>query len=197
MGAIYWIMAIVLMLRDQWDAYGIVVFIFASAIMGYTYNQEKSARASVLITSALHSAAHAFAVIHFTRLFAQWNEAHFTLVGQWYSIWKWLGILLVEMGSVGFFVGSTIFGLNLLLTRAWFRMNYNDAFSAFRLGRYNNFLRLRIKGDNLEIFVIGLQDVPKRHEWTANPGAALGNPDEPTFVPSTPLRPHLIEKVVV
>ncbi len=197
MGTIYWIMAIGLTLRNQWDAYGIVVFIFAAAIIGYTYKQEKSARASVLITSALHSAAHALAVIYFSQYFAQWNEAHFTLAGQWYSIWKWLGILLVEMGLVGFFFGSSIFGLNLLITCACFRMNYNDAFSAFRLGLYNNFLRLRIKGDTLEIFAIGLQEVPKRHEWTANPKAARGNPDEPVFIPSTPLRPHLIEKVAV
>jgi Calcineurin-like phosphoesterase len=197
MGVIYWIMAIGLTLRDQWDAYGIVALIFASAIMGYTYKQEKSARASVLITSAFHSAAHVFAVVFFSRFFAQWNEAHLTLVGQWYSIWKWLGILLVEMGLVGFFIGSTIFGLNLLITCACFRMNYNDAFSAFRLGRYNNFLRLRIKGNTLEIFAIGLQDVPKRHEWTANPKAARSNPDEPVFIPLTPLRPHLIEKVLV
>ena len=76
-------------------------------------------------------------------------------------------------------------------------MNYNDAFSAFRLGSYNNFLRLRITGNTLEIFAIGLQDVPKRHEWTANPKAAHGNPEEPVFVPIVPLRPHLIERVVV
>jgi hypothetical protein len=136
-------------------------------------------------------------LIYFVRFFAQWNDIHFTLTGQWYSVWKWLGILLIEMGFVGFVVGSTIFGLNLLITCRNFRMNYNDAFSAFRLGRYKNFLRLRIVGDTLEIFAIGLQDVPKRHEWTANSKAAHGNPEEPVFVPTTPLSPHLIEKVVV
>ena len=136
-------------------------------------------------------------LLYFIRFFAQWNDAHLTLTGQWYGIWKWLGILLIEMGSVGFVVGSTIFGLNLLITCRCFRMNYNDAFSAFRLGSYNNFLRLRITGNTLEIFAIGLQDVPKRHEWTANPKAAHGNPEEPVFVPIVPLRPHLIERVVV
>lgn len=199
MGVIYWIMAIGLTLRDQWDAYIIVSIIFAIGIMGYTYKQEKSGRPAVLVSSAIHAAAQVIAVIYFTRFFADWNAAHFTLTGHWYSVWQWLGLLLVEMGSVGFLVGGTLFGLNLLVTCACLRMNYNDAFSSFRLGGYNNFLRIRIKGDSLEIYAIGLEHVPDRHEWTANPKAAHGNPDEPVFLPPTArlLSPHLIEKVVV
>src|SRR4051812_7195708 len=128
MGLIYWVMAIGLTLRDQWDAYIIVALIFAGAIMGYTYKQEKSGRATVLITSAIHSLAHTCAVIWFTRFFAAWNDANFELTGAWYNVWKWLAVLFVEMGAVGFLVGSTIFGLNLLFTCWFFRMNYNDAF---------------------------------------------------------------------
>jgi hypothetical protein len=197
MGAIYWIAAIGLTLRDQWDAYTIVVAVFAGAIMGYTYNQERSRRTSVLITSALHSAAHIIAVICFARFFAEWNAAHFVLTGEWYSVWKWLSILLLEMGAVGFLVGSTIFGLNLLITCMCFRMNYNDAFSALRLNRFDNFLRMRIKDDNIEIFAIGLNDVPKRSQWVANPAAQRGNPEQPVFIATPDLQPHLIEKIRV
>jgi hypothetical protein len=193
MGVIYWITSIGLTLRDQWDAYAIVAAIFAGAIMGYTYKQEQSGRPSVLITSALHSAAHVIAVICFTRFFAQWNDSHFVLGGEWYSVWKWLGILLIEMGAVGFLIGSTIFGLNLLITCLCFGMNYNDAFSALRLNRFDNFLRLRIKDDNIEIFAIGLNDVPKRSQWIANPKAQHGNPEEPVFIATPGLQPHLIE----
>ena len=197
MGAIYWIMAIGLTLRDQWDAYGIVAGIFAACIMGYTIKQEQSKHPVVLITSALHSAAHVVAVICSFQFFTQWNDANFTLTGEWYSIWKWLGILLIEMGCVGFFVGSTIFGLNLFVTCLCFRMNYNDAFSAFRMGRYNNFLRLKIDGDHIEIFAVGLKDIPNRQQWQPNPKAAHGNPEESVFISSVPLQPHLIEKIVV
>jgi hypothetical protein len=197
MGVIYWLMAIGLTLRDQWDAYAIVAAIFGSAIIGYTYKQEKSGRPSVLITSALHAVAHTLAVIYFARLFGSWNASHFTLAGEWYSGWKWLGILLIEMGLVGLVIGSTIFGLNLLITCRWFRMNRNDAFSSFRLGSYNNFLRLRIKDHAIEVFAIGLNDVPERDGWTHNPKAGPSKSNEPTFLPDAPLQPHLIEKFSV
>jgi Calcineurin-like phosphoesterase len=195
MGVVYWIASIGLTLRNEWDAYAIVAAIFAGAIMGYTYKQEQSGRTSVLITSALHSAAHVVAVICFTRFFAQWNDSHFILDGEWYSVWKWLGVLLIEMGAVGFLVGSAIFGLNLLITCLCFGMNYNDAFSALRLNRFNNFLRLRIKDDNIEVFAIGLNDVPKRSQWVGNPKARHGNPEEPVFIATQDLQPHLIERI--
>jgi hypothetical protein len=93
------------------------------------------------------------------------------------------------LSTAGFLVGSTIFGLNLLITCAFFRMNYNDAFSAFRMNRYNNFLRLRIHGDSVDVFAIGLQDVPERSDWRRNPSAADGNPEEPVYIPSQPCSP--------
>ena len=102
---------------------------------------------------------------------------------------------MIEIGAVGFLVGSAIFGLNLLITCLCFGMNYNDAFSALRLNRFNNFLRLRIKDDNIEVFAIGLNDVPKRSQWVANPKARHGNPEEPVFIATPDLQPHLIERI--
>ncbi|AXK79530.1 hypothetical protein DW352_02745 [Pseudolabrys taiwanensis] len=197
MGGIYWVFGVAIGLRNQWDTYAVIAAIFATAIMRYTCVQEKSTRTTVLVTSALHAAAHVVTVLYFATFFAQWNATHFVLSGEWYSVWKWLGLLLLEMGAVGFFIGSTIFGLNLLITCAFFRMNYNDAFSAFRMGRYNNFLRLKIKGGSLEIFAVGLTEVPKRKDWAPNPRATRGNPEEPVFIPTKPLTPHIIEKVTV
>ena len=83
MGAIYWIAAIIVTLRDQWDAYMILAVVFAVCIMGYTIKQEKSKRASVLITSALHSAAHIAIIICLSQYFARWNDANFVLTGEW------------------------------------------------------------------------------------------------------------------
>ena len=149
----------------------------------------------VVCSSIIHSAAHTFAAILTARCFAAYNAAHFTLTGEWYSVWKWLGLLSIEMGTVGFVVGSTIFGLNMLITCRWLRMNRNDAFSALRIGRFNNFMRLRIKDDDLDLFAIGLEEVPHRDDWIENPKYKVGNPEEPRWVPQDPLRPHLIEKI--
>ena len=125
------------------------------------------------------------------------NDAHVVFTNDWYRTWEWLGVLLLEMGAVGFVIGSTIFGINLLVTCAYFRMNHNDAFSAFRMNRYNNFIRLRICGDKIDVFAVGLERVPKRSSWKLNPRRGEGNPDEPVYVPSEPLQPHLIEKFTV
>jgi hypothetical protein len=196
-GVIYWLMAIGLTLRDQWDMYLFVAFLFGSVLIGYTTKQEKSYRPIVLVSSFVHAATHVAAVIYFARFFAQWNDAHYVLAGQWYSVWKWLGLLLIEMGAGGFLVGSTLFGLNLLISCRWFRMSRNDAFSAFRLGRYNNFLRIRIKDEEMEIFAVGLGDVPKRDDWMENPKYVLGNPEQPLFIARQGLQPHLIERFAV
>ncbi|CCD99035.1 metallophosphoesterase [Bradyrhizobium sp. STM 3809] len=151
----------------------------------------------VIITSLIHASAHVATALFAARAFASFNQDHFTLSGQWYSVWKWLGLLAAEMGVVGFVLGSSYFGLNMLITCRWLRMNRNDAFSALRIGGYNNFLRLRIEGDDVQVHAIGLDDVPQRHEWRENPDYKPGNSAQPRFVPAGPLRPHLIETFVV
>ncbi|WP_315720753.1 MULTISPECIES: hypothetical protein [unclassified Bradyrhizobium] len=50
----------------------------------------------------------------------------------------WLGCLDLEMALVGVVLGSSYFGLNILITCRWLRMNRNDAFSALPIGRFNN-----------------------------------------------------------
>ncbi|MEH2614344.1 hypothetical protein [Bradyrhizobium sp. AZCC 1693] len=151
----------------------------------------------VIGTSLVHVTAHVVTAILAARWFTACNAEHFTLAGEWYSVWTWVSLLLLEMGAVGFLFGSTYFGLNMLLTCRWLRMNRNDAFSALRIGRYNNFLRLRIEGDEVQIHAIGLENVPQRDDWNDNQKYEIGNPDEPRWVPSKPLAPHLIETFTV
>lgn len=193
MGLVYWLLAIAVTLRDEWDVYGFVAIIFGWALIGYTTNQEKSYRPAVLITSAIHASLHILVLIYATRCFATFNDTHFTLTGAWYSVWKWLGILLLEMFPVGFLVGSSFFGWNMMLTCRYFRMNRNDAFSALRIGAYNNFVRLKITEESVDFFVIGLNDVPGRDDWQKNPKHGPRTPDEPRFLPKETLEPHLIE----
>lgn len=203
MGTVYWIIGIVIAYRDQWDAYLIITAVFGAAFLSYTIEQEKSKRPSVLITTAIHTVAQAYCAIALAQCFAGWNAQHPIWPGEWYSGWIWLLTLLVQMGIVGGLVGSTLYGWNMLYTCLFFRMNRNDAFSSFRLGAYNNFLRIKIKGDQAEVYAIGLKDVPRRDQWRPNPKATKEpvqgkkNSAEPIFIVQPDLAPHLIEKVTV
>jgi hypothetical protein len=193
MGLIYWLLAVAVTLRNQWDMYAGVAVIFGWALIGYTFSQEKSRRAAVWISSTLHAAAHTLLLLYSATCLAKFNAAHFALSGAWYSNWLWLGLLLAEMFPIGFLLGSSFFGWNMMLTCRFFRMNSNDAFSALRLGAYNNFVRMKITEDNVEFFVIGLEQPPRRDDWTENPKHGPHTTDQPRFLPKAPLQPHLIE----
>jgi hypothetical protein len=67
------------------------------------------------------------------------------------------------------------------------------------IGGYNNFLRLRLAEDGFDVFAVGLEDVPSRDYWIANPKHKQGHPDpeQPVFIPKVDLKSHLIEKVSV
>lgn len=151
----------------------------------------------VIGTCLVHIGAHVATAICAARWFASLNASYLTFAGEWWSGWAWFVVVAIEMGAVGFLLGGTYFGLNMLLTCRWLRMNRNDAFSALRIGQYNNFLRLRIEDDDIHVHAIGLEKVPHRDEWNDNPKYKAGNPDEPRWVPTYPLKPHLIEQFKV
>ena len=193
MGVIYWLLAIPLALRPQWDIYIITFLVFAAALVSYTRYQEKSDSGAVWGTSLAHALAHSVAVIALASLFTAFNAQYFPPAGKWYDVWTWLGLLLIEMGVAGGIVGSFLFGLNLLVTCLGFNLNHNDAFSAMRLDTYRHFLRIRITEGEVKLYAIGLDEVPSRDGWETNPHAAPGKTDQPVFIPKQPLKPHLIE----
>jgi hypothetical protein len=129
---------------------------------------------------------------------AQWAISHDVTASAAYpDFWLWLGGLAATSGVVGLLGGSTIFGLNMLYTCRWLRMNRNDAFSALRIGRYNNFVRMRICEDEVKLYAVGLEDVPERHQWEDNKEYKEGNPSEPRWSVPEGLKPHLIEQLTV
>jgi hypothetical protein len=197
MSGIYWLFAVALTLRDQWDMYAIVALIFGWVLVAYTTIQEKSFRPAVIVSSVLHAAAHVLVLVLAAHWLKGWNETYLAAPGQWFDVWIWLGKLLVEMGVIGFLVGSTLFGWNMLITCRWFRMNRNDAFSALRIGAYNNFVRMRLTEDSVQFFAIGLEQVPARDDWIENPQHGAATPGEPRFVAKQGLRPHLIETFTI
>jgi hypothetical protein len=191
MGVIYWALAIPVGSRPQIDIYIITFIVFSTALIAYTRYQEKSDSVVIWGASLVHAIAQTVALIALTSLFTAYNTKHFVFTGEWFDVWKWLALFLIEMGAIGGIVGSFLFGLNLLITCYWFDMNHNDAFSAMRLNTYRHFLRIRITEDEVKLYVIGLDNVPSRDGWAPNPQA--GKIDQPVFVPRTPLQPCLIE----
>ncbi|MBR0713962.1 metallophosphoesterase [Bradyrhizobium liaoningense] len=197
MGGIYFLFAVLISLRDRPDVYALIAAVFGASLIGYTIKQEVSTRFKIWSSSAVHAAAHAAVLICAARYAIAFNNQHFAWNGEWWEVWKWFGLLAAEMVAVGFLIGSTLFGLNMMLTCLLLRMNRNDAFSSLRIGAYNNFLRIRLTNDGFDMFAIGLEKVPQRGDWIANSKHNKDAPDSeiPVFVPKTDLKPHLIEQV--
>jgi hypothetical protein len=147
----------------------------------------------VYSSGLLQGLAHSIAVIWLTQHAIARNAGHFQN-GNWWDVWAWLAELLFEVGILGAIIGGFIFGLNLLITCRFFKINTNDAFSALRLNTYKNFLRICIKGNEMTIFPIGLDAVPSHDGWEANSNPGHG---VPVFKPRTPLVSHLIERPIV
>jgi hypothetical protein len=190
LGVIYWIFSVAVSLRHSVDMYVLAGAIFIWAFVGYTRRQEKSDACAVYISGILQGLAHTYTLVKLTNHALFLNEGHFNGGGPW-DVWLWLMSLAGEVGLPGGVIGAAIFGVNLLVTCRFFRLNTNDAFSALRLDTYKNFLRIKITGDEVTIYPIGLDKVPKRSEWT--PSSASGGP---LFDPPSPLRYHLIEKPI-
>jgi len=93
----------------------------------------------------------------------------------------------------GGLVGLLLVGIYLTLS-GWLGEVRNSAYAALRIPRYKNFVRLHLRGDGgLDLYAIGLDDVPRRWRRAPEPG-----PGEPRVVPDQPaVEPHLIEKVTV
>lgn len=197
MGAIYFLLSILISLRDRPDVYAFIAAIFGASLIGYTIKQEVSTRLKIWLSSAIHAAAHVVVLICAARYAIAFNNEHFTWRGEWWEVWKWFGLLAAELVPVGFLIGSTLFGLNMLITCLFLRMNRNDAFSSLRIGAYNNFLRFRLTNEGFDMFVVGLESVPGRDDWVANPDhdKSKPNPEVPVFIPKVELKPHLIETV--
>ncbi len=199
MGGIYFLFASLISLRDRPDVYALIAAVFGASLIGYTIKQEVSRKFKIWSSAAVHAAAHVLVLIFAARYAIAFNNAHFAWSGEWWEVWKWFGILAIEMVPVGFLAGSTLFGLNMLITCLLFRMNRNDAFSSLRIGAYNNFLRFRLTEDGFDMYVVGLERVPRREDWIANKKHDKSRPDPeiPVFVPTHDLEPHLVEKVSI
>ena len=95
---------------------------------------------------------------------------------------------------IGGMIAAEIFGIYLYVSSGWLDLNHNDAFSSMRRNSHRNFVRMRIKDDEVTLYPVGLTRIPARSEWRPNE-SKIGTP-APAFVPADGLRPHLIESSV-
>lgn len=120
-----------------------------------------------------------------------------------------IGVLGWEIGTHGFFwaylaemvlfagfMGGFVWGIYLIIACGLFGIHTNEGFSAMQINRYRNFLRIRIKGDELTIYPIGLEKVPAREDWQSDL-ETKSNLEDALFHPTVPLAPHLIEGPVI
>ncbi|MCC2110628.1 MAG: metallophosphoesterase [Hyphomicrobiales bacterium] len=141
----------------------------------------------------LHALAHIILFIVLALVFVSFNERVIGLDPEF------LGTSIafaLEMIVIGGLLGAAVFGLYLLMASLWLNLHGQDAFSALRIDKYRNFLRLRLSETSLTIYPIGLDEVPRRNQWRPNPEAKDGRPIS-VFVPDTPLDPFLIEPPIV
>ena len=191
LGVVYFGFALLLSLRHHIDASIATGALLVGGMWMYFAYQEKH-RPDVKIAAVVHGVLHFGAVWLIVWLCRLVNDDWLHLTG-----YPWLFALAVETVLGGAVIGGTIFGLYLLTTCRWFKMNHNDAFSAMRLDGYRNFLRLRIQGDNITIYPVGLDRVPRRNEWRINEKWKACDPTEPAYVPTSRLTPHVIEGPIV
>ena len=152
---IYWVLAAAVTLRPEWDAYFHRLRGICCRAHDVYEVSGKIESVRLYASGFLQGLAHACAVILLAKGAAALNADLF-VDERWYDVWLWLLALLVEVGILGGLIGAFLFGLNLLITCRWCTMNDNDAFSALRLDTYRNFLRIRIKGNEVAIYAIGL-----------------------------------------
>lgn len=172
---------------------GIISFlILAAGFVGYSTYQEKGTF-KVISLSLIHSIAHFCALIALTILII-WLDGNVLSLRDRGAWWAWLAEFSVIMTLGGGLVAGFIFGLNLFLTCKYADMNHNDAFSAIRLDSYRHFLRLRIIGDQITVFPIGVDSIPRHEQWQPNPDEA---PTSPYFLPPDGFAPKLIEAPIV
>ena len=104
------------------------------------------------------------------------------------------GVVAVLVAAGGWFLGSVLMGLYLLISLNVFGRHSEQAFAALRIEDFKHFLRLHVARDGtLTIYPIRIDRVPRR--WRNREGDAGGSPSQ--LVPETPLEPAVIERPIV
>jgi hypothetical protein len=186
LGGIYWLLAL-LGAAFSADIWYIAPLLLSSGFWAYTKNQEGGGK-KIFLVSLANGIVHTLAFLMVMRAVA-WLTIGIVDAATWPRLAFVLhAAVTIVLGGA---VAGSLFGAYLYITSRWLNMNHNDAFSSMRRDSHKNFLRLRIKGDEVTVFPVGLEQAPARDAWRVNE-AKIGAPP-PAFIPATPLAPHLVE----
>ena len=100
-------------------------------------------------------------------------------------------VLMVIIGGA---LGALVFGIYWVLTSVLFKM-HQDAFSALGDPNFKHFLRMKFEEDKLTIYPVALDKVPGQMGWQECEAGLNGSGS--LIEPKKPLRPRLIETIVI
>jgi hypothetical protein len=186
LGCVYAAFVFTLTSLPQWDVALFIYLALFAGFAGYTGYQEQF-NVKVLLLSGIHALSH-FAGIMLFAWFTPWLASLIFPFEEWHWI-PWLLFVAAVTVPAGGLLAGTFYGLNLLVTCRFFGINHNDAFSAMKLDSHRHFLRIRIQGDTLHVYPIGLDAVPARGEWRDNP-ARSSDKTASVFIPPEWMVPH-------
>jgi len=195
LGSIYAIAGYILSLVPRLDVAVVVFLILITGFVEYSSYQERNRNWLTVVLASVHAVVQFCLLLFLTFLSVQFDSVLGSLrdQGPW---WLWLLQFAIPMIFGGGVVAGFVFGANLYFTCRYAGMNSNDAFSAMRLDAYRNFLRLRIVGDQITVYPIGIDKVPTRNEWRDNEDAEH-DPAISRFLPPESFAIRLIEKPII
>lgn len=143
------------------------------------------------VAGPLHGIAHLAAVF-----LISWGASYFISGGGGLNFNSNAQLLLAGLVIFigGYFIGSLIMGVYLLISLNFFGRHHNEAFSSLKIADYKNFLRLKIEENgDLVIYPVGIRKVVRK--WKNNSDLA----ENPKVVPSDhrATSPELIEEPIV
>ncbi|WP_108883243.1 metallophosphoesterase [Anderseniella sp. Alg231-50] len=173
--------------------YGIVFWGYADSRIwinkGKIYWRNSSPKIRKLLLAASHTVPHIVALTLLTS-FVYWLGIKD--IGLKFWSWSFNFYFAGSMITIGGLIAGTIFGVYLLVTCRILGCHPNDAFSNMSMDTYKNFVRIRVKGDKLTVYPIGMDTVPKDNQWELN--KSTGTKRKGSWViPKSPLSHRLIE----
>jgi hypothetical protein len=98
---------------------------------------------------------------------------------------------------IGGLIGAFIFGCYWVVTSMVFGM-HQDAFSALAIEDYKNFLRMKFEQEQLTIYPIAVDRIPRAREWRAwNAKTDVALTSKPLLVTDSDMKPRLIEGPII
>lgn len=141
--------------------------------------------ATILVAA---SAAHAGVELLPDRLPTLITAIGSLLPGDW---WRFFGFAAGVI--VSGLVGGVIWGIYLFIALRCFGIHYNDGYSSMRLDSHRHFLRMKVQGDQLTIYPIGVDQSPSRSDWKFNECDQENDQSASIVVPKEAISTRLIE----